>query len=207
MKTPHELYVVYDLETTGLNEEKHAVIEIAMCVMDSKLKDVAEWESGIMQVYDNREIQQQALDHNGITRKQIEEGRCSNEVVKEMISFIKSLKTSKSKVILCGQNIIKFDNKHLENFLNFHGKKMETYFNPDFYIDTMFWGRTKHLEIENNQLHTLCAAENIPLIDAHRALTDTRANKELVRAYIRNLRGEGISATKEKVRPRTKFEF
>lgn len=203
------IYLVYDIETTGLSETKHAVCEIAMCAMDNSLNDIGEYSSGIIAVYDNREIDQKALDHNGITRKQLEEGRDGTEVAKEVVKFIKSLKGSKTKIILCGQNIITFDNPHLDNFLDFHKQDLSKLVNNDYFVDTLMLGRMKHEESENYQLGTLCKNSEITLINAHRAVNDTRANRDLVRHYIQCLRGSSTSTEpkEEEVRHRVTFEF
>jgi len=203
-------YLVYDLETTGLSAEKNAVCEIAMCAMDENLEDIGEYSSGIIKVYDDRIIDQKALDHNGITREQLEKGRDGKEVAEETVKFIKSLKVSKSKLILCGQNIITFDNGHLDNFLDFFKKDLSKLVNNDFFVDTLLWGRIKHIESENYQLGTLCKNVGVTLTDAHRAINDTKANKELVKKYIQSLRGNGQSTSQQaepEERHRVKFQF
>lgn len=203
------IYLTYDIETTGLSETKHALCEIAMCVMDSELNDIGEYSSGIIAVYDNRIIDQKALDHNGITHKQLEGGRDGNEVAAEVVKFIKSLKKSKSKIILCGQKITSFDNPHLDNFLTYFKKDLSKLVNSEYFIDTLLWGRIKHIESENYQLGTLCKNSGITLTNAHRAVNDTRANRDLVRSYIQLLRGNGttVTETKPEERHRVKFQM
>lgn len=200
-------YFVYDLETSGLKPDKAAVIEIAVIILNENLNKIAEYSSGIMRVYDDRDIEQAALDHNGITRQQIEQGRDSKEVYKELIKFIKDTKITKSKLIMCGQNIIKFDNPHLEDFFRVHGGDLWKHVDGGFFLDTLLLGRCKHIESENYQLGTLCKNVGISLTDAHRAMRDTRANVDLIINYIRALRGEGAGATKKEERPRVKFQF
>lgn len=200
-------YFVYDLETSGLKHDKAAVIEIAVIILNENLNKVSEYSSDIMRIYDDRDIEQAALDHNGITRQQIEQGRDSKEVYKELIKFIKDAKITKSKLILCGQNIIKFDNPHFEDFFRVHGGDLWRHVDGGFFLDTLLLGRCKHIESENYQLGTLCKNVGISLTDAHRAMRDTRANADLIINYIRALRGEGTGASKKEERPRVKFQF
>lgn len=220
-------YAIYDLETTSLKpgvekwsdkevseselktlkSKTAAVIEIAIIILDPNLNKVGEYSSGIMRMYDDRGIEQDALDHNGITRQQIEQGRDSKEVYKEVVKFIKDTKITKSKLILCGQNIIKFDNPHFEDFFRVHGGDLWKHFENDYFLDTLLLGRCKHIESENYQLGTLCKNVGISLTDAHRAMRDTRANTDLIINYIRALRGEGTGITKKEERPRVKFKF
>jgi DNA polymerase-3 subunit alpha (Gram-positive type) len=220
-------YFIFDLETTGLKpgvekwsdkevseselkvlkSKTAAVIEIAIIILNENLNKIAEYSSGVMRMYDDRGIEQAALDHNGITRQQIEQGRDSKEVYKELMKFIKDTKITKSKLILCGQNIIKFDNPHFEDFFRVHGGDLWKHVDNGFFLDTLLLGRCKHIESENYQLGTLCKNVGISLTDAHRAMRDTRANADLIINYIRALRGEGTGATKKEERLRIKFQF
>lgn len=206
MKSPIDRICVFDLETTGLSSEKNAIIEIAACIIDNELNDVVEYESGVMSIYDNREIQQQALQANGITMSQIENGRDAKEVLDEFILFLKNNKLGRNKVVLAGHNIDNFDIGFISNFFSVFGKNFEDYVNTDLTIDTMWWARLKRIEQENYKLGTCCQIENIELINAHRAINDTRSNKELVKKYLKSLRSEGESK-KEEVRFRKTFEF
>jgi DNA polymerase III alpha subunit (gram-positive type) len=201
------IYITYDTETTGLNPSKNAVCEIAMCVMDNELNDIGEYSSGIIKPIEGREMSQGALNANGITQEQLNEGRDGKVVAKEVVTFIKSFKKQKSKVVLCGHNIIKFDNPFLYEFLNEYGYDLGGLVNDEFFIDTLFLSRVKYLESSNYKLGTICQKNNITLVDAHRALADTKANKELVKKFIISLRGEGGVQVIEEERPRVTFQF
>ena len=67
-------------------------------------------------------------------------------------------------------------------------------------------------KLPDNTLANACKANGIELIDAHRAMADVEANAELVKSYLRSLRGSG-SAVNEDVplsgsgRIRSKFQF
>lgn len=56
MKSTVQNILVFDQETTGLKASEHAVIEIACCPFDANLKDLPEYDSGIISIYDNRAI-------------------------------------------------------------------------------------------------------------------------------------------------------
>lgn len=206
MISPVEIYMTYDLETTGLSATKNAICEIAISPMDKELNDLTEYSSGIIKPYDDRIIDDRALEHNGITREQLANGRESSEVFKELTSYLKSFKKTASKIVLCGHNIQTFDNPHLEDFFQFHKKDLWKYASNKIFFDTMWWGRMGWLESTNYKLGTCCDNAGIELVDAHRAINDTRANKELVKYFLKNLRGEG-QVVKEEKRFRENFQI
>lgn len=206
MKSPISTYVTFDLETTGLDAAKTAVIEIACCAFNHDLNDVKDFESGIMQVYDNRDITEGALKANGITREQIANGVDPREAIEKLCQYFKHLKVGNSKPVLCGHNIDKFDIPFLDNMFTFFKKDLSDYVNTDFTIDTMWWARCKRAEQVNFKLGTCCEIECIELTDAHRAMTDTRANAALVKTYLRSLKSEG-SSVNEEVKYRASFQF
>lgn len=207
MKSPITIYVVFDVETTGLKPEKNSIIEIACCSFDQDLKDGKEYESGVMAMYDNREIVQAALDSNGITRDQIIKGRDSKTVANEFCDYLKSLKRGSNKVVLCGQNSDAFDIPFVTDWLNFFNKDFSELVNTNFTIDTMWWARVKYPELTNYKLGTLCAENGVELTNAHRAINDTRATSSLVKTFIRSLRSEPGAVIKEEERFRASFEF
>jgi len=201
MKTSCEVFLVFDLETTGLKADKNAILEIACCPVGSDLKDLPEFESGVMKVYDDREVSDQALKANGITVEQIENGVDSEDVIKRLCKYLKSLSKQANKIIAVGHNIDKFDLPFLDDFFDIHGQDLSKYINSDFTIDTMWWSRVKWVESTNYKLGTCCQNCNIDLANAHRAINDTRANKELLVSFLSSLRGEGNSSNKNYKRP------
>ena len=196
---------MFDLETTGLSAEKNAILEIACCPFDFNLTDLKEFDSGIMRVYGDREVQEGALIANGITRDQIERGVDSKEVVERLCEFFDRLKVGRNKPVLAGHNIDKFDIPFLDDFFNFHKKDLSKYVNEDLTIDTMWWARLRWEEQANFKLGTCCESSGIELINAHRAINDTRANKELVKHFLKSLRSDASKTAENKFRH--SFEF
>lgn len=206
MKSQIQNYCVFDLETSGLSGEKNSILEIAACSFDTDLKDLKEFESGVMSVYDNREITEGALGANGITREQIANGVDPKKVAEDFYDYLKSMKKGNSKVVLVGQNCDRFDIPFLVNYFEYFKKDITQVVNTDFTIDTMRWAHVKYPESTNYKLGTLCEMNNIELINAHRAINDTRATRDLVKAFIRSLRSES-GAGKEEKRFRATFQF
>jgi len=201
MKSKYDVYLVFDLETTGLLKDNPAILELACSPFDKNLNDLKEYESGVMQVYDNRVITQGALDANGITREQITNGRDSKEVIKEFILYLKSLSKQARKIVAVGHKIDDFDLPILNDFFEVHGYDLSEYINDSFTIDTLSIAHVKWPESVNYQLGTCCQNIDIDIVNAHRAINDTRANKELAKSFIRSLRGEGTATNTNYKRP------
>jgi len=182
--------ITYDLETGGLKYSENPILEIACCPFNNELVDLQEYESGIMKGYDNLEITDGALNANGITREQISKGRNSQEVADEFIKYVSKLKVGRNKPILAGHNILKFDTPYLTDFLKRHGYDIDKYINLDYQIDTMWECRLRWPELTNYKLGTCCEELGVELTDAHRAINDTRANKNLLKELIRSLRSD-----------------
>lgn len=197
---------VFDLETTGLSAEKNAILEIACCPFDNQLKDLEEFDSGIMKIYDNREIAEQALQANGITRQQIQNGIDSQEVADKFVKYLQKLKIGRNLPVMSGHNIKKFDLPFLSDFMKVHGYDLSKYINTDYEIDTMWECRLRWVELTNYKLGTCCEEMGVELNQAHRAINDTRANKDLVKELIRSLRSDSKRSGEEEYK-RPVFQF
>ena len=128
-------------------------------------------------------------------------------MAKELVKFLKSLKVGSAKPILVGHNIDSFDIPLLDDFLSFFGEDLSKYVCTDFTIDTLWWSRVMFEESENYKLGTCCKNVGIEVINAHRALNDTIANRELIKKMISNMRGFGGSIEKKEKRFRETFEI
>jgi DNA polymerase III alpha subunit (gram-positive type) len=199
-------FIVYDIETGGLKSTDHAVVEIAMIVLDNDLNEIEEYDNLIVPYSENYKITEGALVVNGLTLDKINKGKDSKEVVKDIESIFKKYKKGRNKPILSGHNIVKSDNLFMEEFFKFHKSNFYGQVS-DFFIDTMWWGRMKWQESTDYKLSTCCDNAGIELVDAHRAMRDTRANKDLVKELIMSLRGDGRKNGDSEVRYRQTFEF
>lgn len=201
-------FVTFDIETGGLKAEKNPVLEIALYSMEKGLDDNDDYNN-IIKPYGDYVIEDAALAANGMNLDLInEKGIDSGQVVKDVIKYLKGNKVGRNLPVLCGHNIIKFDIPFMIEFFKFHGEDFTKYYNTDFLLDTMWWSRMYWLESPNYKLGTCCDNAGIELVDAHRAVSDTIANKELVKYFIKSLRsGEAEGEQKEKKRFRDTFKF
>lgn len=206
MKSNCQVFLVFDVETGGLKAETDAILEIAFCPMDNELNDLKEFESGIIKP-NSRAINEGALKANGITRDQIAKGDDEKEVFQRVASYLKTLKKGRALPIPCGHNIDKFDLGFLYLWFEEHGESLDKYINLDHTFDTLLRAREVFPELTNYKLGTVCQEVGISLVDAHRAITDTRANKDLVKYFMEGVRGLRGGVAEGEVRIRNTFEF
>lgn len=212
-------FLVLDFETGGRNCKKQLAIEFAGIWVDgTTFKEIDRYQSLILP-YGEYDIEQQALDANGIKLEEIAEGGISvDELVKEIIKRTEASNKGKmrgKKTILVGQNIL-FDIGFLQQIFKETKQDLSKYFtgSDDFYgnfqpvyFDTLFIGRVKYaqdLDKTSFNLSSLCQYEVIDLINAHRAMADTESTLELFKKYISNLRSGSSS---EMYDPRQDFKF
>lgn len=157
-------YTVFDLETTGLDPEQDAVVEIgAVKVRDHKI--VTEFRA---LVNPERDIPEDVIKLHGITEQMVANAPKIAEALYLFNIFI-------GKDILVGQNIGRFDLPFIWRFSNIHYGR---YISND-YIDNLTTARKAHPELEHHHLRDLCEMYQIRRDVAHRALNDCRATYEV----------------------------
>lgn len=107
-----------DLETTGVDENKHSIIEIAAkFYVNGQLRDTFESKTATY----NQEVDLGALGVNNFTIKEILSHPPSPEVAYALAEFLVNVKKNKGKgpIYLCGHNVA-FDEKFLDRFLAIH---------------------------------------------------------------------------------------
>lgn len=188
-------FVVFDIETGGLDEDKHPIIELAFITLqkDKKgdlviSKDLT-FDCLIKPYSENLTIEEQALKVNGITFEEIEKfGVESKDVVEGLIELSQSLQKESvrnrrrgNKPLLVGHNIDDFDVPFLRKFFELHNKNLYDYFSfatVDTYTLSRILFRTDQ-KIDNLKLITVCNYFGIRINNAHRAYEDAMANAEL----------------------------
>lgn len=218
-------YIVYDLETSGLKAGTHGVMEIAMMGIDCvTLEEIARYEALICpyqimyededgnEAFKDYEVNQIALDINGLTMKKIEtSGKPAKEVIKDIDAFVKKCKSGSKKPVLVGHNIIKFDNPHLANFFMSNKKDPGKFFDSNYFVDTQQESHKMFPECTGrgeNTLAKLCERFGVDKFDAHSAMPDVIANAAVFIKILQKQRGESIAMeVVEKDRPRDTFKF
>ena len=155
-------YVVFDLETTGVNCSADDVIEIsAVKVVSGEITD----EFSTL-VNPGRPIPFYATEVNGITDDMVSEAPDFETALSDFIVFA-------GDAVLVGHNIHRFDLRFLyRDAERFWGKTL-----ANDYIDTLEIAQSYLPELSHHKLTDLAAHYGIDSDGAHRALNDCRMNQ------------------------------
>lgn len=157
------VFVVYDLETTGISPDTNDIIDIgAFKIVNGKITE--KFSSFVNPL---REIPEAASKINRITNSMVEDSPTIEQVLPDFYKFCDG-------AIIIGYNNIDFDDLYIQKA----GKKYLYNFNHT--RDDVKLLAQKYIKgIKNYKLGTVCAEMNVPLIDAHRATNDALATAKL----------------------------
>lgn len=158
-------YVVFDIETTGLNTWKDRIIEIgAVKVEDGQIIDEFQEliNPGVL-------IPSEVTAINNITNEMLIDAPLPGAVLYRFHQFIKDAE------YLVGHNAKRFDYPFLESEFDRHFIKYE----PFKITDTVWVARSKVKGLRSYSLAALCRIFNITNVDAHRALSDVYATHQV----------------------------
>lgn len=157
-----EDYVVFDLETTGISQERDAIIEIS-AVKVEKHEIVGEFST---LVNPGRHIPAGATAVNGITDDMVKDAPGIEAAVQNFLDFI-------GDFVLVGHNIHTFDTNFVyDAALQFLGREVR-----NDYIDTLYMARNCLPELEHHKLTDVAAHFGLQTQGAHRALFDCMMNQ------------------------------
>ena len=155
-------YVVFDLETTGINQEIDAIIEISAV----KVKNHEVTEEFSTLVNPGRKIPKAATAVNGITDDMVADAPDIGTAMEAFLTFI-------GDDVLVGHNIHTFDtNFAYDAAVNSLGKEL-----TNDYIDTLYMARRCLPQLSHHKLTDVSAHFGIETEGAHRALCDCRMNQ------------------------------
>jgi len=180
-----------DVETTGLNQEKHGIVSLAAIAdFDGQLIEASRWNMNP----EGREVEDSALAVNGFSREQIAGFPNWKDIAAEFSAWVLKIYTlAFVPVPVGGFNHISFDCRFIREWLSASDMpRFEERFKADEQFDVMLLVKRditgRFDKIENRKLTTIAAAMGVPLEKAHDASEDIRATREL---YYRIMAGEG----------------
>lgn len=213
MKSSLKYIVVLDTETGGLFNSKvkafddAALIEVACVVIDCQELKIVEELSWILKPYkDDLIYSKEAEAVHGITKEVIENNGLEEKIVfKQFKQLLSKYKNPRHKAAICGHNLNGFDLEFIRNWFTFHNEDWESLIKWTF--DTQAFAYMASDEQENYQLHTCCQNAGIDLVNAHRALDDTKATADLMIKYIEKLKGKANPVVEIEKKPRYREKF
>lgn len=156
-------YVVFDLETTGINQERDAIIEISAV----KVRDNTIIEEYSTLVNPGRHIPYGATAVNGITDEMVAEAPDIGYAIGGFLDFI-------GANILVGHNIHTFDtNFAYDAAYSALGRELS-----NDYIDTLYMARKCLPGLSHHKLTDISRHFQIATEGAHRALNDCIMNQK-----------------------------
>ena len=162
-KAVGKTYVVFDLETTGLNPLSDEIIEIgAVKVVDGRIT-----ETFSCLVKPSFPIPAEATAINNITNEMVADAYSINQVFPDFFKFCEGS-------IMLGHNAMDFDFKFVDNVAKIMGYKM-----PEERLDTLLIAREKLSHLRHHNLKTICGYLGVDLVGAHRAVNDTVATAQV----------------------------
>ena len=171
--------IFIDTETTGLNSQKHDIIQLAgLVVEDGKVIDSFNYKC---QPVNWTDISPQALQVNNTTYEQLHSYETPKESFVKFLEVLNKHYTPKDKFLIAGQNVKKFDWRFIVSFWEKHksptDKDFQYFFDNRSSLDLMDLSKPMKthgiLEVENIKLGTIVEALNIQIEgNLHDALTD-----------------------------------
>ncbi len=159
-------FVVFDIETTGLDPETCEITEIgAVKVVDGVIK---ERFASFVKISGKIPKEVQEITH--ITDDMLKFAPSLENVIQDFYDWTRGS-------IISGYNIIGFDMK----FIQKAGKKFGLKFDNDL-LDVLIIARTSSLRVSNYKLGTVVNALGITLEGAHRAYNDAHATAQVLLA-------------------------
>lgn len=157
-------YVLYDLETTGLNNAKDDVVEISAV----KVRNGVIVEEFSRLINPGRHIPDEASTVNNITDEMVRDCPGIDEVLPEFLDFI-------GDDMLVGHNIRSFDMGFMYRYCNlFWGQEL-----TNDYLDTLMFAKECFPKWKHRTLADLSEYYGIDTTGAHRALADCRMNQQV----------------------------
>ncbi len=157
-----ENYVVFDLETTGVDKQEDSIIEISAV----KVKNHVITDQFNQLINPGTHIPAGATRINGITDEMVKEAPGLLEVLPDFLSFIEG-------EVLVGHNIQSFDLLFLYRVAGeLPGISLLDY------IDTLYMARERLPQLYHHRLTDIAAHFNISTEGAHRALYDCMMNQQ-----------------------------
>ena len=206
-------YIVFDCETGGLSCEENPITQYAAVILDGKtLKEIDRFET-FVKPYHNLIISEESLKRTMVSVSDINSGLNIKEFTDTIVKFweshrIKSKTKEMGRLVPVGHNVT-FDIAFINKALSLTNKPNITEWMYPNFIDTfplakLAFGITG---VEKINLGACCEKINISITDAHGAMNDVEATANLLRWYMKKLRGKNSSKEETNIERAKGIEF
>ncbi|MHA1952495.1 MAG: 3'-5' exonuclease [Candidatus Heimdallarchaeaceae archaeon] len=180
-------YFAFDVETTGLDPEKHEILQLGAILLDDDLKRIDSGQMKLMPKHWER-ADKEALIINKVDPSTWEPThKSTKEALNKLHSFVNKYFPPSEKLIPLGHNV-SFDLDFLRSLYKEEEKMWIYHYHK---IDTinwaMLWGKVTKTPIKSYKLCDICELFNIKLDNAHDAMSDVKATVEIARFCINDL--------------------
>ena len=170
-------FVVFDIETTGLDKEKNNITEIGAV----KVENGSITERWSTFVNPGEPIPQNIVELTNITDEMVKDAPSIGEILPDFLAFCQGC-------VLVAHNA-RFDVGFIQTAAGRLGLRF------DFaYLDTLQLARCLYPELANHKLNNLTRHLNIMLENHHRAVDDAKATAEIFIKMLEELRGQEKTA-------------
>ena len=170
-----EIYVVFDIETTGLDPFKDRIIEIGAIKL--KGKEIIDEFS----VFINPEIDipEEITALTNITNDMVKDAHTVEEILPKFLEFCKDT------------TVVAHNAKFDVGFINQKAKNLDLEYSPSV-IDTLHWARILLPDQKRFGLKYIANYFNIVLDNHHRAVDDAKATAEVFRKFLNMVLSKGV---------------
>lgn len=171
----NEIYVVFDIETTGLDPFKDKIIEIGAIKLRGK-EIIDEFS-----VFINPEIEipEEITKLTNITNDMVKDAKKIEEILPQFLEFCKDT------------TVVAHNAKFDVGFINQKAKQLNLDYNVSV-IDTLHWAKILLPEQKRFGLKYIANYFNVSLENHHRAVDDAKATAEIFQKFLNMVLSRGI---------------
>ncbi len=189
-------YFLFDVETTGLEDNFHEICSLAAIILDDNLKFKDRGHMNLMPDHWDR-AQPRALEINKINPKTWKASHGSNmESIEKMVAFVDKNVKKKEKVIPMGHNV-PFDIGFLKALFKKVGVPWRFYHREKDTMQMMDdWRLFTNEKFTDFRLGSCCSHFGIKIPNAHDASADVHATMQLAHAITSDIKQRIKGGTK-----------
>jgi len=170
-----DIYIVFDIETTGLSPESETITEIgAVKIMNGEIVNTFS-----KLINPGREISPQITELTGITNEMVKDCPNIDEILPEFLDFCGRRNNVKNTIVAHNAKFdVSFIKKEVERLNQKIGEDKEKYEFDYPVVDTLALSKELFPDEKAHKLNLVCERLGVSLENHHRALDDARATAE-----------------------------